>query len=248
MAITKTIGNLVDELITTDIRIWMAEDIKRKTNAADYEIANATRITNVANVQRNKLIQAIDEALGQESFQQGDSKLYGKAVSESVEKVYAGLKQVSETPAMDNPFIQRIAVGEIHKELAVFIKELVDETRNNKILHLSPVSKFEPDLKTTYDLILVYAFVEQCNYAFNYFDNIFELQFKKMIVSVPFFKAPNKYENGIFHDPSHPDQIAWYSPYTLFNLFKENITRTNAKWKLSFVENYTYIILEISYE
>jgi uncharacterized protein YpiB (UPF0302 family) len=73
-----TIGNLIDRLTICNIRIWMAEDIKRDVWASNKEIADATRITNVANVERNKLIQAIDEALGQQSFQQGDSKLYGK--------------------------------------------------------------------------------------------------------------------------------------------------------------------------
>lgn len=73
-----TIGNLIDRLSICNIRIWMAEDIKRDKWASDKEIADATRITNIANVERNKLIQAIDEALGQQSFQQGDSKIYGK--------------------------------------------------------------------------------------------------------------------------------------------------------------------------
>lgn len=72
-----TLGNLIDRLSVTNIRIWMAEDLKRKEGATDSEIANATRITNVANTERNKLIQAIDEALGQQSFKQGDNKLYG---------------------------------------------------------------------------------------------------------------------------------------------------------------------------
>lgn len=73
-----TIGNLIDRLTITNIRIWMAEDIKRKPDGTDKELADATRITNVANTERNKLIQSIDEALGQQSFNQGDSKMYGK--------------------------------------------------------------------------------------------------------------------------------------------------------------------------
>jgi hypothetical protein len=72
-----TVGNLIDQLTITNIRIWMAEDVKRLEGASDKMIANATRITNVANVQRNKLIQAIDEALGIEN-NQGDTKIYGK--------------------------------------------------------------------------------------------------------------------------------------------------------------------------
>jgi len=74
----KTIGNLIDELTIENIRIWMAEDIKRKEGASDKEIADATRVTNVANKKRNDLIQAIDEELGQESYKQGENKMYGK--------------------------------------------------------------------------------------------------------------------------------------------------------------------------
>ena len=73
-----TLGNLIDRLTITNIRIWMAEDIKRKEGATDKEISDATRITNVANTERNKLIQSIDEICGQENFKQGDNKMYGK--------------------------------------------------------------------------------------------------------------------------------------------------------------------------
>jgi uncharacterized protein YpiB (UPF0302 family) len=80
-----TIGNLIDQLTIVNIRIWMAEDIKRNPNATDKEIADATRLTNVANQQRNDLIQEIDEAMNkigageiQKLYKQGSTKLYGK--------------------------------------------------------------------------------------------------------------------------------------------------------------------------
>jgi hypothetical protein len=82
----QTIGNLIDELTIANIRIWMAEDIKRDPDASDTQIANATRLTNVANQKRNDLIQAIDEQLNQlaidkvpqKLYNQGATKLYGK--------------------------------------------------------------------------------------------------------------------------------------------------------------------------
>ena len=82
-----TIGNLIDKLTIVNIRIWMAEDIKRGKNATDKEISDACRITNVANTHRNDLIQEIDEKLNeatatgklQKLYKQGSSKLYGKA-------------------------------------------------------------------------------------------------------------------------------------------------------------------------
>lgn len=81
-----TIGNLIDSLSVTNIRIWMAEDIKRNKTATDKEIADATRLTNVANQQRNDLIQQIDEKINhmvktgevQKLYGQGSTKIYGK--------------------------------------------------------------------------------------------------------------------------------------------------------------------------
>ena len=81
-----TIGNLIDKLTVTNIRIWFAEDIKRDKKATDKQIANACRITNVANSYRNDLIQEIDEALNhmtdsgelQKLYKQGSTKMYGK--------------------------------------------------------------------------------------------------------------------------------------------------------------------------
>jgi predicted lactoylglutathione lyase len=81
-----TIGNLIDKLTITNIRIWMAEDIKRDKNASDKQIADATRVTNVANSFRTDLIQEIDEKINelivsgkpQKLYKQGSTKMYGK--------------------------------------------------------------------------------------------------------------------------------------------------------------------------
>jgi hypothetical protein len=80
-----TIGNLIDQLSIVNIKIWMAEDVKRDPTATDADIAKATRTTNIANQQRNDLIQAIDEGMNaiakgetQKLYKQGESKMYGK--------------------------------------------------------------------------------------------------------------------------------------------------------------------------
>jgi chorismate mutase len=81
-----TIGNLIDKLTIANIRIWMAEDIKRDKKASDKQIADATRITNVVNSYRTDLIQEIDESLNemvstgklQKLYKQGSTKMYGK--------------------------------------------------------------------------------------------------------------------------------------------------------------------------
>jgi hypothetical protein len=82
----ETIGNLIDKLTITNIRIWNAEDIKRNKKATDKEIADATRVTNIANTQRNDIIQEIDEKINimistgetQKLYKQGSTKMYGK--------------------------------------------------------------------------------------------------------------------------------------------------------------------------
>jgi hypothetical protein len=81
-----TIGNLIDKLTIANIRIWMAEDIKRDNNASDKKIAEATRVTNVVNSYRTDLIQEIDEKINemvetgkiQKLYKQGSTKMYGK--------------------------------------------------------------------------------------------------------------------------------------------------------------------------
>lgn len=84
----ETIGNLIDKLTIVNIKIWMAEDIKRNPDASDSEISRATKITNVANQQRNDLIQSIDEEMNlvaegqkQKLYGQGSTKMYGKRSS-----------------------------------------------------------------------------------------------------------------------------------------------------------------------
>jgi predicted lactoylglutathione lyase len=81
-----TVGNLIDKLTIANIRIWMAEDIKRDKSATDTQIADATRITNVVNSLRTDLIQEIDESINnmvstgtlQKLYKQGSTKMYGK--------------------------------------------------------------------------------------------------------------------------------------------------------------------------
>jgi hypothetical protein len=82
----ETIGNLIDKLTIVNLRIWNVEDKKRDKNASDKEIADATRVTNIVNSQRNDLIQEIDERLNQmvstgelqKLYKQGSTKMYGK--------------------------------------------------------------------------------------------------------------------------------------------------------------------------
>jgi FkbM family methyltransferase len=80
----ETFGNLIDKLTIVNMKIWKFEDIKRDSND-DKIIADACKKTNVLNVQRNDLIQEIDQMLIDASngivnfkdYKQGDTKTYG---------------------------------------------------------------------------------------------------------------------------------------------------------------------------
>lgn len=86
-----TIGNLIDKLSIVNIRIWFAEDVKRNKDATDKQLADACRVTNIANSQRNDLIQEIDESLNkmvttgelQKLYEQGSTKMYGRDPADS---------------------------------------------------------------------------------------------------------------------------------------------------------------------
>lgn len=86
-----TVGNLIDKLSIVNIRIWFAEDIKRNKGATDKQLADACRVTNIANSQRNDLIQEIDELLNamistgelQRLYKQGATKMYGREIEVS---------------------------------------------------------------------------------------------------------------------------------------------------------------------
>jgi hypothetical protein len=86
-----TVGNLIDKLSIVNIRIWFAEDIKRNKGATDKQLADACRVTNVANSQRNDLIQEIDEMLNrmittgelQKLYKQGATKMYGRDLADA---------------------------------------------------------------------------------------------------------------------------------------------------------------------
>jgi hypothetical protein len=80
-----TIANLIDKLTICNIKIFVAEDIKRDPGASDKEIADATKKTNTLNSLRNFLMEEIDLELNklietqqpQKLFGQGSTKMYG---------------------------------------------------------------------------------------------------------------------------------------------------------------------------
>lgn len=64
----------------------MAENVKRDKNATDKEIADMTRITNIANMQRNDIIQEIDEKINEMIVTGKVQKIYGQGSTKIYEK------------------------------------------------------------------------------------------------------------------------------------------------------------------
>jgi len=77
-------GNLIDQLGIVNLKIWHLEELKRDKSKTDKDVADATRKTNILNIQRNDLIQELDEMLilaaeGKvmfKNFKQGETKKY----------------------------------------------------------------------------------------------------------------------------------------------------------------------------
>lgn len=66
----KTVGMLIDELFTTNMKCWQAqEDVMR--GGLDAATAEAAKRAQVLNKRRNELIRAIDQRLGQDGSPTG---------------------------------------------------------------------------------------------------------------------------------------------------------------------------------
>lgn len=64
----KSVGFLIDELITTSNKMWHLQDAIEEEGVTDEFIAEAFRKIQKLNVRRNKLINAIDELVDLEAF------------------------------------------------------------------------------------------------------------------------------------------------------------------------------------
>jgi len=60
----RTIGELIDMLVTADIRTWFAQDEIMNPDNDLETVANNAKIAQRGNVERNKLIGAINEYFG----------------------------------------------------------------------------------------------------------------------------------------------------------------------------------------
>lgn len=63
----KSIATLIDELITTSMKCWFAQEKVMSSSNPD-EVAKAAKEAQSLNARRNRLIRAIDSRLGEESI------------------------------------------------------------------------------------------------------------------------------------------------------------------------------------
>lgn len=59
----KSIGILIDELITTSLKCWFAQEVVMSSRD-EKELATAAKKAQLMNARRNDLIRAIDKRLG----------------------------------------------------------------------------------------------------------------------------------------------------------------------------------------
>ena len=60
----KSTATLIDELITTSMKCWFAQEAVMN-GGDDAKVAEAAKMAQITNARRNKLIRAIDDRLGE---------------------------------------------------------------------------------------------------------------------------------------------------------------------------------------
>lgn len=63
-----SVGMLIDQLITTSMKLWYEQEIYNKPGVTDEELGQAFRRIQKLNVRRNKLMNAIDKLIDPETF------------------------------------------------------------------------------------------------------------------------------------------------------------------------------------
>lgn len=84
------------------------------------------------------------------------------------------------------------------------------------------------EIKEEYDVILVPNIIEHLENAGVFVEQLFNISFKEIFILVPNYNVEiqSSYNEGVFTERIHPDHYAWYSPYTLYNLFKKYVSDT----------------------
>ncbi len=73
---TKSIGFLIDQLITTNLRCWFAQEAIMDPSLSQGKRLDAAVRAQQTNSTRSELIKAIDQVLGEEGITMGVTKTY----------------------------------------------------------------------------------------------------------------------------------------------------------------------------
>jgi len=73
---TKSLGFLIDQLITTDLRCWEAQEQIMNESLSDRERLDAAIRAQEQNAKRSQLMKAIDDMVDQGEFSMGGNKTY----------------------------------------------------------------------------------------------------------------------------------------------------------------------------
>lgn len=73
---TKSLAFLIDQLITTDLRCWYAQDRIMDESLSEHDRLQAAITAQRQNAIRSKLMAAIDEMTGNAEFTMGGDKTY----------------------------------------------------------------------------------------------------------------------------------------------------------------------------
>ena len=82
-----------------------------------------------------------------------------------------------------------------------------------------------------YDVVLIPEVIEHVLDVGIFIEKIRKINTKELFISAPYFGLYNshvKESNGLYQETVHPDHKCWYSPYTLYNIFKDVITERKA--------------------
>lgn len=159
-------------------------------------------------------------------------------------------KKVLHIGCSDYPIFNK--ESNMHLYLAAFAKELhgcdIDGIEQLKEHYNGIYFNSIQDADREYDVILVPNIIEHLINPGLMVKELFKIKFKQMFVLVPNYSVSNQaiYENGIFTERIHTDHYAWYSPYTLWNLFRKPMEMAGATCEMNFFDNKNMISILIT--
>lgn len=165
-------------------------------------------------------------------------------------KLLCADKKVLHVGCSDYPLFS--SEGSLHLQLVPVAKELhgcdpngLEELKKHYDgVYYDSINQIDDE----YDVVLVPNVIEHLKNPGLMVDELFSIPFKKLFVLVPNYSISEQavYEKNIFTERVHQDHYAWYSPYTLWNLFKEHIEEWGASCELNFFDNRSMISILIT--